>query len=91
MNLSFAFLPSAELYNRDLTRTSKRISNPGCYATNTQMLLAPLMPYLDPSNMPSVFGISGYSGAGTKTTGEVGPDGLPMTVAKIVSAWHEGV
>ncbi len=48
------------------------------------MLLAPLMPYIDPSNPPTVFGVSGYSGAGTKT-GSNDENGRPMTVAKIVS------
>lgn len=54
-----------ELYNREALRTAKRISNPGCFATNSQLLLAPLLPYL--SAQPSIFAISGYSGAGTKT------------------------
>jgi N-acetyl-gamma-glutamyl-phosphate reductase/acetylglutamate kinase len=48
------------------------------------MLLAPLMPFLDPANPPSVFGVSGYSGAGTKS-GEKDAEGRPKTVAKIVS------
>ncbi|KAK4684058.1 N-acetyl-gamma-glutamyl-phosphate reductase / acetylglutamate kinase, partial [Tremellales sp. Uapishka_1] len=72
-----------ELYSREEAKQSKRISNPGCYATNTQMLLAPLMPYLDKHQMPSVFGISGYSGAGTKAGEQI--DGQPTTVPKIVS------
>ncbi|KAJ3494051.1 hypothetical protein NLJ89_g10890 [Agrocybe chaxingu] len=38
---------------------------PGCYATSTQLLLAPLVPYLKPGYLPTVFGVSGYSGAGT--------------------------
>ncbi|KAL8280597.1 hypothetical protein RQP46_006920 [Phenoliferia psychrophenolica] len=54
-----------ELYNREALRSATRISNPGCFATNTQLLLAPLLPYL--SAQPSIFAISGYSGAGTKT------------------------
>ncbi|GAA5992244.1 hypothetical protein JCM10908_001835 [Rhodotorula pacifica] len=54
-----------ELYNREALRSAKRISNPGCFATNAQLLLAPLLPYMSAS--PSVFAISGYSGAGTKT------------------------
>ena len=74
----------AELYDRELTKQSKRISNPGCYATNTQLLLAPLMPYLDGSNAPTIFGVSGYSGAGTKS-GENDSDGRPKTVPKVVS------
>lgn len=42
------------------------ISNPGCYATSIQALIAPLIPYLSSQSPPTVFGISGYSGAGTK-------------------------
>lgn len=73
-----------ELYDRELTRRSSRITNPGCYATNTQLLLAPLLPYLDRAQMPTVFGVSGYSGAGTKS-GEKDADGRPKTVPKVVS------
>ena len=72
-----------ELYDREQTKTSTRISNPGCYATNTQLLLAPLMPHLDKMQMPTVFGVSGYSGAGTKS-GEKDADGRPTTMAKVV-------
>ena len=43
---------------------STRISNPGCYATAAQVGIAPLVPYL--GGQPVVFGVSGYSGAGTK-------------------------
>ncbi|WWC91220.1 N-acetyl-gamma-glutamyl-phosphate reductase [Kwoniella dendrophila CBS 6074] len=71
-----------ELYGREETKSSKRISNPGCYATNTQLLLAPLMPHLDPNQMPSIFGVSGFSGAGTKS-GEKDSEGRPKTVPKI--------
>lgn len=73
-----------ELYGREETKKSKRISNPGCYATNTQLLLAPLLPYLDPVQVPTIFGISGYSGAGTKS-GQKDAEGRPQTVPKIVS------
>lgn len=41
-----------------------RIANPGCYATAMQLAIAPLLPKL--GGAPSVFGVSGYSGAGTK-------------------------
>lgn len=81
----FFVLFRIELYSREATKSSKRISNPGCYATNTQLLLAPLMPYLDPVQMPTIFGVSGYSGAGTKS-GENDSEGRPQTVPKIVSA-----
>ena len=46
-------------------RSAKRISNPGCYATSSQMLLAPLVNHLKPGHLPTIFGVSGYSGAGT--------------------------
>jgi N-acetyl-gamma-glutamyl-phosphate reductase/acetylglutamate kinase len=72
------------LYDRNLTKQSKRISNPGCYATNNQLLLAPLMPHLDLAQGPSVFGISGYSGAGTKS-GQKDADGRSVTLPKVVS------
>jgi len=70
-----------ELYNREEIRGSRRISNPGCYATNIQLLLAPLMPYMD-GRGPTVFGISGYSGAGTKkgNTPKISPEELGGTV-----------
>ena len=42
------------------------------------------MPFLDKVQMPTVFGVSGYSGAGTRS-GEKDVDGRPMTVPKVVS------
>lgn len=72
-----------ELYDRSLTQSSKRVSNPGCYATNNQLLLAPLMPYLDPVQAPTVFGVSGYSGAGTKS-GQKDAEGRSVTLPKVV-------
>ncbi|CAG8507241.1 158_t:CDS:2, partial [Dentiscutata heterogama] len=50
--------------NRESFRQTKKISNPGCYATGSQLSIAPLLPYI--SETPTVFGVSGYSGAGTK-------------------------
>ena len=49
--------------NRDKILSAKRIANPGCYATAMQLSLAPLIDHLD--GVPAVFGVSGYSGAGT--------------------------
>ena len=70
------------MYGRADIRASKRISNPGCYATSTQLLIAPLLPYLAPPAWPTVFGVSGYSGAGTVTQpGEVGT--RPLTLPKV--------
>lgn len=53
-----------ELVNRGAIAQSKRIANPGCYATAAQLGIAPLVPFL--GGQPTVFGVSGYSGAGTK-------------------------
>ena len=73
----------AELYNREAVRSAKLVSNPGCYATNTQMLLAPLLPYIDPANPPTVMGVSGYSGAGTVSSGKRTDGTRPETLPKI--------
>ena len=53
-----------ELVDRSSIAKATRISNPGCYATAAQLGIAPMLPYLD--GQPTVFGVSGYSGAGTK-------------------------
>jgi N-acetyl-gamma-glutamyl-phosphate reductase / acetylglutamate kinase len=53
-----------ELVNRAEIAKATRISNPGCYATAAQLGIAPLIPFLGAA--PTVFGVSGYSGAGTK-------------------------
>lgn len=53
-----------ELVDRSLIAKATRISNPGCYATAAQLGIAPLLDHLD--GIPTVFGVSGYSGAGTK-------------------------
>ena len=48
---------------REKLRGATRIANPGCYATATQIALAPLVDAV--SGVPAVFGVSGYSGAGS--------------------------
>ncbi|KAJ5092492.1 hypothetical protein NUU61_007362 [Penicillium alfredii] len=53
-----------ELVNRSTIAQAKRISNPGCYATAAQLGISPLVPFL--GGQPTAFGVSGYSGAGTK-------------------------
>lgn len=53
-----------ELVSRGNIAKAKRIANPGCYATAAQLGIAPLVEFL--SAQPTVFGVSGYSGAGTK-------------------------
>lgn len=73
-------------------KTSKLISNPGCYATNTQLLLAPLLKYVDKANPPTVMGISGYSGAGTASSGKAAPGARPVTEPKVTpESLHGGV
>jgi N-acetyl-gamma-glutamyl-phosphate reductase / acetylglutamate kinase len=80
-----------ELYSRETVKAAKRISNPGCYATAVQMLLAPLLPLLPshPSALPTVFGISGYSGAGT-VSGPNDEQGRPTTLPKVSSESLKG-
>lgn len=53
-----------ELVSRSSIAQAKRIANPGCYATASQIGISPLVKMI--RDTPSVFGISGYSGAGTK-------------------------
>lgn len=72
---------STELYDRHLIRSSRRISNPGCYATSTQLLIAPLVKFLRLEAPPTVFGVSGYSGAGT--TVEKDDSGRVVTKPKV--------
>ncbi|KAI1053451.1 hypothetical protein LB506_012549 [Fusarium annulatum] len=53
-----------ELTGRTDIARATRISNPGCFATAAQLALAPILKFA--SDSPTVFGVSGYSGAGTK-------------------------
>ncbi|KAI9372287.1 hypothetical protein BJX61DRAFT_542838 [Aspergillus egyptiacus] len=53
-----------ELISRSKIAQATRIANPGCYATASQVAISPIVPYL--GGQPTVFGVSGYSGAGTK-------------------------
>lgn len=55
---------------------ARRIANPGCYATATQLALAPVVDLLAPGAPPSVFGVSGYSGAGTTPSPKNDPEVL---------------
>ncbi len=49
--------------NRARIAGARRIANPGCYATGIQLGIGPALPLL--AGPPQVFGVSGYSGAGT--------------------------
>ncbi|EDU48572.1 hypothetical protein PTRG_05652 [Pyrenophora tritici-repentis Pt-1C-BFP] len=53
-----------ETINRSQISEARRIANPGCYATAAQLGIAPLLEFI--GGQPTVFGVSGYSGAGTK-------------------------
>ena len=59
---------------RERIRGARRIANPGCYATAMQLALAPLVALHD--GAPSVFGVSGYSGAGTTPSRKNDPEVL---------------
>lgn len=71
---------------RALIQSAKRISNPGCYATGAQTALMPLCRgskteeqfgfTWDPAHKPHVFGVSGYSGAGTSPSDKNDPNRL---------------
>lgn len=52
-----------EIYGRAAIAKSRRIANPGCYATAGQLCVAPVRDRL--SGPAHLFGVSGYSGAGT--------------------------
>lgn len=65
-----------ELKGRESIIVADRISNPGCYATCAQLALAPLKEYVSERSKPGVFGVSGYSGAGTKPSKKNDPEFL---------------
>lgn len=73
----------------DALRGAQRIANPGCYATAMQLAIAPALPLL--GGAPSVFGVSGYSGAGTKPTPRNDPARLAdnLMAYKLVDHNHE--
>lgn len=63
-----------ELIDRSLIARATRISNPGCYATAAELGIAPLLKHLE--GEPTIFGVSGYSGAGTKPSPKNDVDNL---------------
>ncbi|KAK0871776.1 Protein arg-6, mitochondrial [Friedmanniomyces endolithicus] len=70
-----------ELVPRGKIASATRISNPGCYATAAQLGIAPLLPHLAPQPAhPTVFGVSGYSGAGTKPSPKNDVDNLTNNI-----------
>jgi N-acetyl-gamma-glutamyl-phosphate reductase / acetylglutamate kinase len=67
-----------ELVDRASIAKATRISNPGCYATAAQLGIAPLLKHLE--GTPTVFGVSGYSGAGTKPSPKNDVDNLSNNI-----------
>ena len=66
---------------RGLLAKARRIANPGCYATGAQAALMPLLSSSsslkwDLNFKPHVFGVSGYSGAGTTPSEKNDPNRL---------------
>jgi len=74
---------------RDKMQGASRIANPGCYATAMQIALAPLLDVA--LGVPAVFGVSGYSGAGTTPGPRSDPDRLldNLMPYKLVGHNHE--
>jgi N-acetyl-gamma-glutamyl-phosphate reductase len=64
----------------------KRISNPGCYATAMQLVVAPLLDQL--AGPPQCFGVSGYSGAGTTPSDKNNPELLRDNLMPYALADH---
>jgi len=60
--------------NRSALKGATRIANPGCYATGAQLAIAPLVDEL--AAPPRIFGVSGFSGAGTKPSPKNDPERL---------------
>ncbi|MDB4935130.1 MAG: N-acetyl-gamma-glutamyl-phosphate reductase, partial [Labilithrix sp.] len=72
--------------HRAALRGARRIANPGCYATAMQLALAPLVPLVEgPAN---VFGVSGYSGAGTTPSPKNDPEALRDNLMPYALAGH---
>ncbi len=68
---------------------AKRVANPGCYATGAQLALSPIVDHL--AETPSIFGVSGYSGAGTTPSPKNDPDVLRDNLVpyKLTGHTHE--
>lgn len=75
--------------NGPALRQARRISNPGCYATAMQLALHPLLA-LGVRDI-HCFGVSGYSGAGTKPSPNNDPDRLRenLKAYKLTGHIHE--
>lgn len=65
------------------------IANPGCYATAAQLGLLPIIDHV--IGKPNVFGVSGYSGAGSKPNQNNDPERLAnnLKAYKLIDHIHE--
>lgn len=74
---------------REKISGARRIANPGCYATVMQLALSPYLG--DLGGVPAVFGVSGYSGAGTTPSPRNDPRRLAENLLpyKLVGHNHE--
>lgn len=77
-----------ELHRRRIPG-ARRIANPGCYATGAQLGLAPFLDLL--GGTPAIFGVSGYSGAGSKPSPKNDPARLAdnLLAYSLVDHTHE--
>jgi N-acetyl-gamma-glutamyl-phosphate reductase/acetylglutamate kinase len=81
---------------RTRLHSATHIANPGCYATGSQLGLLPLLggkpeisgSLLDTSIPPHVFGVSGYSGAGTGLSNANNPKMLEGNIMAYKSVNH---
>lgn len=72
--------------HEDQISGAKRIANPGCYATAAILALYPLKDLL--TGTPSIFGMSGYSGAGTRPSEKNDPVNLAQNILPYGFAGH---
>lgn len=71
----------SEVYGESIA-ASRKISNPGCYATGVQLALWPVKDFL--VDVPWAFGVSGYSGAGRTPS----PRNDPLALGDNLMPYH---
>lgn len=71
---------------RDRVSAAKLISNPGCYATGSQLGLLPLKEHL--VEAPAIFGVSGFSGAGKTPSRKNDPEVLRDNLVPYALSGH---
>eukprot|EP01112_Ceratiomyxa_fruticulosa_P012922 TRINITY_DN3602_c0_g1_i5.p1 TRINITY_DN3602_c0_g1~~TRINITY_DN3602_c0_g1_i5.p1 ORF type:complete len:857 (-),score=203.25 TRINITY_DN3602_c0_g1_i5:196-2766(-) len=79
--------------NRSKIRGAKRIANPGCYATGMFLTMIPLLrdEGIAIEGIPSFFGVSGFSGSGTKPSPRNDPVALKDNIIpyKVIDHTHQ--